>query len=509
MEPLTTPAAQAALYGSMDAKSGDAQSKGHSKADLPKLGKWTLAVILFFNVSGGPFMSENAVVAAGPLFAVLGFLFTAIFYSSPAALLTAELSTTYPEDAGIVAWVTAAFGPTWGTSEGLLFWLYGGISLAPYPLMLLDYIRYVVCPGVLAGQVCEPIDSSLLSFLPSNGVLFVIFFVLANTYLSWKGVEVVGAAAIILVAFVLLPFVVMCFWGLPHVDPSIWLRDRPFESPSISDVNWMKLMQTLFWCMNYWDSASTTAGETDNPNHSIPAALKYCLLGATCVYIIPILICTACLPQQKWYIGFWVSAGYEIGGHFLQYWILIAGIVSMTGQFLAGHTTVAYEVLGMAEVGQMPKLFLERNKDGVPIYSLLLSTAMVFLVLAVSDMRLAIPVAMCNGVYCVAELITYATFLYLRWYHNDMHRPFRVPFGFFGCIVMLIIPATISFTILADPFVSGKIAPAVGIVITLFIAMTFRNVMNWFRTRYPDSFLHERQSEGKEPREVDPSSQKA
>jgi len=254
--------------------------------------------------------------------------------------------------------------------------------------------------------------------------------------------------------------------------------------------------------MNYWDSASTTAGETENPNKSIPAALFYCIIAATCTYLIPIMVCTAALPDQEWFTGFWVQAGYEIGGHFMQYWILIAGMVSISGQFLAGHTTVAYEVLGMAELGQMPKCFIERNSDGVPIYSIILSTLMVLAVLAISDMQLAVPVAMANGVYCSAELVTYVTFLYLRWVHPDLHRPYRVPTGFVGCALMLVIPATISVIILGNPFVSGKWAVAGGILFTIVVGLFWNSLMNWCRDRYPDAFLNERQSESKQAEDV-------
>merc|ERR1740117_489307 len=105
--------------------------------------------------------------------------------------------------------------------------------------MLLDYVKYALCPEVgfvhNSSAQCAAVDMSLLPFLPSNGVLFVVFFVLGNSYLSWKGVEVVGAAAIFFIAFVLLPFAVMCVWALPRVEPSRWFRERPFETKSTPD----------------------------------------------------------------------------------------------------------------------------------------------------------------------------------------------------------------------------------------------------------------------------------
>ncbi len=57
---------------------------------------------------------QDAISSGGPLLAVLGFLILPLVWSVPEALVTAELATTFPENSGYVAWVTAAFGPFWG-----------------------------------------------------------------------------------------------------------------------------------------------------------------------------------------------------------------------------------------------------------------------------------------------------------------------------------------------------------------------------------------------------------
>lgn len=63
---------------------------------------------------------QDAVSAGGPLLAILGFLILPLIWSVPEALITAELATTFPENSGYVAWVTAAFGPFWGFQVILL-----------------------------------------------------------------------------------------------------------------------------------------------------------------------------------------------------------------------------------------------------------------------------------------------------------------------------------------------------------------------------------------------------
>lgn len=114
------------------------------KQKIKPLSLLPLVALIFYDVSGGPFGIEvcsnqiracrfsgrwceqllhssllrvdlqDAVSAGGPLLAILGFLILPLVWSVPEALITAELATTFPENSGYVAWVTAAFGPFWG-----------------------------------------------------------------------------------------------------------------------------------------------------------------------------------------------------------------------------------------------------------------------------------------------------------------------------------------------------------------------------------------------------------
>lgn len=64
-----------------------------------------MVLLIFYGVSGGPFGVEPVVSAGGPLMALAGFLMLPLVWSIPEAMVTAELSTTFPEAAGCVAWV--------------------------------------------------------------------------------------------------------------------------------------------------------------------------------------------------------------------------------------------------------------------------------------------------------------------------------------------------------------------------------------------------------------------
>ena len=65
-----------------------------------KLSAVALAVMVFYKVSGGPFGCEPTVQAAGPFYAIVGFIVFPILWSIPEAFITAELGSAYPEPSG-------------------------------------------------------------------------------------------------------------------------------------------------------------------------------------------------------------------------------------------------------------------------------------------------------------------------------------------------------------------------------------------------------------------------
>lgn len=89
------------------------------------------------------------------------WIFTAIVFFLPYGLLSAELGSTYPDDGGIVSWVTRAFGEKHGVLVGWMYWINvafwmpavftafsGWLSLALFPdmpMFLQGLIAVIMC----------------------------------------------------------------------------------------------------------------------------------------------------------------------------------------------------------------------------------------------------------------------------------------------------------------------------------------------------------------------------
>ena len=70
----------------------------------------SLVAITYFAVAGGPEGTETLIQTGGPLYSVIGFVVVGVLWSVPVALMSAELTTAFPENGGYVLWVSAAFG---------------------------------------------------------------------------------------------------------------------------------------------------------------------------------------------------------------------------------------------------------------------------------------------------------------------------------------------------------------------------------------------------------------
>ncbi|KAJ6795728.1 putative disease resistance proteinisoform X3 [Iris pallida] len=393
---------------------------------LHKVSIIPLVFLIFYEVSGGPFGIEDSVQAAGPLLAVLGFLVFPFIWSIPEALITAELGTMFPENGGYVVWVSSALGPFWGFQQGWMKWLSGVIDNALYPVLFLDYLKSGF--PLLGGGFPRTVAVLALTF--------------ALTYLNYRGLAIVGWVAVLLGVFSLLPFVVMGLVAIPRISPSRWLV------VDINNVDWSLYLNTLFWNLNYWDSISTLAGEVDNPRRTLPKALLYALILVVLGYLFPLLTGTGAIPLDReiWTDGYFSDIAKVLGGVWLRWWIQGAAAFSNMGMFVTEMSSDSYQLLGMAERGMLPEFFATRSRYGTPLVGILFSASGVILLSWMSFQEI---VAAENFLYCIGMLLEFVAFIKLRIEYPMASRPYRIPLGTTGGILMLIPPTILICVVLA------------------------------------------------------------
>ncbi|XP_015085111.1 probable polyamine transporter At1g31830 isoform X1 [Solanum pennellii] len=432
-----------------------------------------LIFLIFYEVSGGPFGVEDTVQAAGPLFALLGFLIFPLIWSVPEALITAEMGTMFPENGGYVVWVSSALGPYWGFQQGWMKWLSGVIDNALYPVMFLDYLKSAI-PALGGG-------------LPR--IVAVLALTVVLTYMNYRGLTIVGWAAVSLGILSMLPFVVMGLISIPKIRPERWLV------ADVHSIDWNLYLNTLFWNLNYWDSISTLAGEVRNPKKTLPKALFYAVLLVVLSYLFPLLIGTGAVPLERelWTDGYFSDIAKILGGVWLRFWLQGAAAVSNMGMFVAEMSSDSFQLLGMAERGMLPEFFAKRSRHGTPILGIIFSASGVLLLSWLSFQEI---VAAENFLYCFGMILEFIAFVWLRIKYPNAPRPFKIPGGIIGAILLCVPPAILIGVVLAFSTIKIMIvslaAVAIGLVLQPCIKLIERKRWLKFSTSsdLPDITAH-------------------
>jgi amino acid transporter len=401
-------------------------SASHVSTGKDTLGVLSLCFLTYYSVSGGPFGFEDIVRAGGPFYALMGFSLMLV-WAIPEALVTIEMSVAMPEPAGSVAWVEAAFGSMWAFQQGWLSSLSGIADNALYPILFLDCLMQIMTD-----------ENGVNPLTNREGLRYIITFsiIAILTYLNYRGLDLVGKLTISVGIFTLLPFVVFVIMGSFEVQPHRW-----FEGPEdgVFGVDWRLMLNTFYWNINFWDSAATFSGEVENPADKYPKAVAGALIIVFLSNFLPILIGTGASnkPWTQWKDGHFVSVAAEVVGPWLGYWMIVASGMTQIGMFEAEMSSDAWQVAGMAERGIIPKVFAVRSKYDSPVYGIALSLGGVLLC---TMMKFTEVVDLLNLLFCFSQAIEFIAFIELRKTYPHMQRPWKIPLGTTGVIIMLSIP---------------------------------------------------------------------
>ncbi|WOL13281.1 putative polyamine transporter [Canna indica] len=397
---------------------GEAVAPKAATKSPKKLTLLPLIFLIYFEVAGGSYGAEPAVQAAGAFYALLGFLLFPFIWSVPESLVTAELATAIPGNGGFVLWADRAFGPFFGSLMGTWKFLSGVINSAAFPSLCADYLARAV-PAVAGGAP---------RYATVAGMNLVLSFV------NYTGLSIVGYTAVALGVASLAPFVLMTLIAVPKVRPDRWLTRG-------TNNDWRLYFNTLFWNLNFWDNASTMAGEVKRPERTFPTALLAAGLMTALGYLLPLMAGTGALdvPQDAWGGGYFADAAAAIAGGWLKYWIEVGAVLSAIGLYEAQLSSSAFQLLGMADLRLLPKIFASRSKwFGTPWAGILASS---LITLAISFMSFNNIINSANFLYSLGMLLEFASFLWLRKKAPHMSRPYLVPLRLPGLVVMCLVPS--------------------------------------------------------------------
>jgi len=400
----------------------------------PKLGLWSVVMVIYFCVAGGAYGLEGVVSASAPGMAILLVIVTPFIWSIPTVLMVTELSTAMPVAGGYYAWVKRALGPFWGFVEAWTSWLYGIVITSSFAVLFVDYL------SSLLGQLFNftLLDTSRVAhWLVAVGM--TAFF----AYINVRGAKTVGDSTKLFAALVLAPFVVMAVLALvkylQHPN-AVYLPVTPTGTSPLAAFG-LGLFVVMY---NYlgWDGISTVLDEIDNPLKTLPKAMVFSVLLVIVAYLVPLLSgLVSGFDWTKWEAGKWPDIAALIGGRWLGVWVAIGGLFSAAGLFTAVLLSSSRLPFVLAADHYLPPAITRLHpRYGTPYVAIIVcSVLLAVLETGTFDSLLVTTVIL----YGVALLLEFAALVALRVKEPRMRRPFRVPGGTVGAALIAVPPAAI------------------------------------------------------------------
>jgi amino acid transporter len=384
-----------------------------------RLTLWPLIVATFFMVSGGTYGTEDIVRGAGYGRAILILLLTPIVWSLPTAFMIGELASALPEEGGYYAWVRHALGNFWGFQEAWLSLLASVFDMAIYPTLFVLYLDRLF-----------PWFS-----LNHRGIIVGVIVVAACATLNIAGIKVVSTTSLWLFALLSAPFAIIVvlapfkYGALAHAA----------TSPSAVQVDLMGGLLVAMWNYMGWDNASTIATEVDEPQRTYPRAILGSVLLVAVSYILPVAaMALTRLSPTAWDTGSWADIAGMLGGPLLRIGLVLGGMMSAFGMFNALVMSYSRLPYAMAQDGMLPAVFAKiTRRSRAPWVSILVLATGWALCLGFGFERL---VTLDILIYGLSLLLEFVALVVLRITQPALPRPFRVPGGMFGVVLVGLLP---------------------------------------------------------------------
>jgi amino acid transporter len=397
-------------------KTDTRRAKDSANLRLPSPAKLTLVPLVaatYFMVAGGPYGLEDVVQMSGFKGAILILLLVPVVWSLPTALMVSELASAIPKEGGFYVWVRRGMGPFWGYQEVWLTLAGSVFEMALYPTLFVDYLGRFA-PSLTSGQ---------------RGIWLGLGMIVVCIAWNLIGARAVGDGSTLMTVLLLGPFAVMTVLGI---------LSRRGASPSpiaTAHADFLGAILVAMWNYMGWDNTSTIAEEVDRPQWTFPRAMFVSVLLIMLTYLIPVGgVVHAGISPGAWSTGGWVDVGKQLGGEGLALAIAAGGVIGAIGTFNALMMSFSRLPLVMAEDGYLPKVFTRRSARTQAPWVAIVACGICWAgCMFLGFERLVILDVLLTGSSIMLEFWALAA---LRVREPDLKRPYRVPGGLVGAVIL-------------------------------------------------------------------------
>ncbi len=330
----------------------------------------TTALVVGNMVGSGVYLLPSSLAPYGGA-SLLGWLATSAG-AMCLALIFARLAAVRPADGGPYAYTRMAFGDFAGF---LVAWGYFVSLWSGNAAIAAAFAGY-------AGALVPGIGASPAGLAAASiGAIWLL------SWVNSRGIRESGAMQILTTVLKLIPLLLIGMAGLLVLKREHF---EPFTPSGLSLAQAVAATATLtLWAFLGLECASIPAGEVERPERNIPRATLFGTGAAALVYIAGTTAVLGLVPPRVLSVHeapFAAAAGVLWGGFGST--LVAAGAAVATFGALNGWTLVAGQMpMAAARDGVFPAVFARRNRHGVPLVGILVTSALASALSAMSFHR--------------------------------------------------------------------------------------------------------------------------
>ncbi|GAO19568.1 uncharacterized protein UV8b_00160 [Ustilaginoidea virens] len=308
----------------------------------------------------------------GPASLLIGFAVIGVIAFSVMQSL-GEITTLYPGGGSFVSLAERTVDKSFSVAVG---WNY-----------------FIIWATVLASEY--NVICSILTFwapkVPLWGFFIILWFVFTGFQLL--GVEAFGEAEFWLALLKILGLTVYFIFSIVYAAGGLVGQEEPigfryWHDPGAFNGNGFRGVATVFvFCSTFYagvESVAVAATETRNPGVAVPQAIRQVFWRIIFVYMGSALFFGMTCPanadgllnggakalQSPMTIAI-QNAGWQAGVHLVNAFILVTCLSAINSSIYIGSRTILY----MAQSGKAPRFIGWTNKQGVPVWAILITNA--------------------------------------------------------------------------------------------------------------------------------------
>ena len=421
---------------------------------IAKLSVFTIAIM---NVTAVVSLRGLPAEAEYGLSSAFYYLFAAIVFLIPTALVAAELAAMFSDkEGGVFRWVGEAFGKRFGF---LAIWLQWFQNTIWYPTVLTFGAVSLAFIGINPTHDMALADNRIYTLI----VVLAIYWI--ATFISMRGMDWVGKISKIggLVGTII-PACILIILGIYYVATGGPIQMDLSGSfwPDLAKLDNLVLATSIFLFYAGMEMTGVHVKEMDNPSKSYPRAVFIGALLTVIIFVLGTYALGFIIPKdninltQSLLIGFDNYFKY-IHASWLSPVIAVALAFGVLAGVLAWVSGPSKGLLVVGKAGYLPPFFQKTNKLGVQSNILIIQGVIVtilsllFVVMPSVQSFYQILSQMTVLLYLIMYLLMFAAAIYLRYIMKDAPRSFRIGkkgnglmwliagLGFFGSFIAFVL----------------------------------------------------------------------